>query len=115
MLARLFSYSCWGLGVSLTLGSCVVPDLGQECYVTPGASDSQRKLELDQCLKAADDVLILRRDIDILFMIDNSPSMSPKQQALAQNIPRFIQKIDATGANYHVGVITSDVGALPAD
>jgi len=28
------------------------------------------------------------RNIDILFMIDNSPSMDPKQTALANNFPR---------------------------
>ena len=37
--------------------------------------------------------------------------MTPKQKALANNIPKFIQKIDATGANHHVGIATSDVGS----
>lgn len=49
-------------------------------------------------------------DVDILFMIDNSPSMSPKQRALATNISKFIQIIEATGANYNIGITTSDVG-----
>ncbi|MGC9983387.1 MAG: hypothetical protein ABSF35_07120, partial [Polyangia bacterium] len=31
------------------------------------------------------------REVDILFMIDNSPSMDPKQQALAANFPKMIQ------------------------
>lgn len=52
--------------------------------------------------------------LDILFVIDNSPSMAPLQEALAYNIPRFLEKIDATGADYHVGITTSDVGGLPA-
>ena len=34
-----------------------------------------------------------------------------QQKALAKNIPLFIQKIDETGANYHVGIATSDVGS----
>ncbi len=54
------------------------------------------------------------RDLDILFLIDNSPSMSPKQKALALAIPQFIQTIDATGADYHVGIATSDVGSYTA-
>jgi hypothetical protein len=52
----------------------------------------------------------LHKDVDILFLIDNSPSMSPKQKVLAGAIPRFIDDIEATNANYHVGIITSDLG-----
>lgn len=51
------------------------------------------------------------RGLDVLFLIDNSPSMAPKQHALAVNIPRFIQRIDAAGLDYHVGIATSDVGS----
>lgn len=104
----------FGLGFPLLLTACVQPDLGQACAVSPGASAAERNEELSRCLKTADEVIVTRRDLDVLFMIDNSPSMSPKQKALAQNIPRFIEKIDATGANYHVGIVTSDVGTLPA-
>ena len=53
----------------------------------------------------------MKKDVDILFVIDNSPSMSPKQSALAKNIPKFIQRIDGTGTNYHIGFATSDVGS----
>lgn len=56
----------------------------------------------------------LRLDLDILFMIDNSPGMSPKQRALAANISKFIAAIEATGANYHIGITTSDVGTETA-
>jgi hypothetical protein len=55
----------------------------------------------------------LAKDLDILFVIDNSTSMSPKQRAIAQAIPAFMKKIDETGANYHIGVVTTDVGTLP--
>lgn len=51
-----------------------------------------------------------RRELDILFMIDNSPSMSPKQRTLATYIAKFIQTIDAADANYHIGITTSDIG-----
>lgn len=56
----------------------------------------------------------LRRDLDVLFLIDNSPSMSPKQGALTKNIPKFIKQLDATGANYHIGIATSDIGSNTA-
>ena len=55
----------------------------------------------------------LRKDVDILFVIDNSPSMSPKQKVLATAIPQFISTIDATGANYQVGIVTTDLGYNP--
>src|SRR6185436_16741299 len=32
-----------------------------------------------------------QQELDVLFVIDNSPSMAPKQRALAEAIPRFIQ------------------------
>jgi hypothetical protein len=54
------------------------------------------------------------RSVDILFVIDNSPSMDPKQQALAQNFPKMIealQKLEGGLPDIHVGVVSSDMGA----
>jgi hypothetical protein len=55
-----------------------------------------------------------KRDIDILFLIDDSPSMSDKQDNLRRNFPTFIKKLqDIPGGlpNVHIGVATSDLGA----
>jgi hypothetical protein len=58
-----------------------------------------------------------RDKVDLLFMIDDSPSMAPKQAELKQRFVQFVQVIQDIGqvtpADYHVGVITSDVGAGP--
>ncbi len=59
------------------------------------------------------------RDVDILFMIDNSPSMDQEQTGLARNFPKFIselQKIPGpTGApelpNVRIAIVSSDMGA----
>ncbi len=54
--------------------------------------------------------------LDILFVIDNSGSMSDKQGHLAQSFPTFIQKLEALPdglPDVHLGVVTSDLGALP--
>jgi len=59
------------------------------------------------------------REVDILFMIDNSPSMDPKQTRLAQNFPSMIQVLqqipDPSGGvslpDVHIGVISSDMGS----
>jgi len=53
------------------------------------------------------------REVDILFMIDNSPSMDPKQQRLADNFSKMIQALlqipDGSGVvpslpDVHIGV-----------
>jgi hypothetical protein len=54
------------------------------------------------------------RAVDILFMVDNSPSMDPKQEALARAFPKMIeslQKLPGGLPDVHIGVISSDMGA----
>jgi hypothetical protein len=55
----------------------------------------------------------LNNKADILFMIDNSNSMEPKQTSLKQYFPNFIQPLKdlPTKPDLHLGIITSDVGA----
>ena len=54
------------------------------------------------------------RQWDILFLIDNSPSMAGKQAALARNLPRMIQALQWLPGglpDVHIGVVSSDMGA----
>ena len=58
----------------------------------------------------------LKDKVDILFMIDNSPSMAPKQAQLKSDFPNLIKVLDDFKAKghpawYHIGVVTSDLGA----
>jgi hypothetical protein len=58
----------------------------------------------------------LEKDIDILFVIDNSNSMAEEQQNLSQNFPKLIEALRSQSLgnkipNVHIGVITSDLGA----
>jgi hypothetical protein len=56
------------------------------------------------------------RDIDIVFMVDNSPSMQQEQDNLRRNFPAFIdelKKIPGGLPSLHIGVISSDLGAGP--
>ena len=58
----------------------------------------------------------LNRDIDILWVIDDSGSMEQEQQSLAANFPAFIsvlESIEGGLPNIHMGVISSDMGTLP--
>lgn len=49
------------------------------------------------------------RDVDILFVIDNSGSMAEEQARLARNFPTFISALDGMGADYRIGITTTDV------
>ena len=54
------------------------------------------------------------RDVDILFMVDNSPSMEQEQGNLRKNFPVFMQQLEGIPGglpNVHVGVVSSDLGA----
>jgi hypothetical protein len=60
----------------------------------------------------------VRNKVDLLFVIDDSPSMAPKQVELKARFPEFVKAIDRLGSggskvSYHIGVITTDVGAGP--
>ncbi len=55
-----------------------------------------------------------RRDIDILFVIDDSGSMLGEQTSLADNFDRFIavlEGIEGGLPNVHIGVVSTNVGA----
>lgn len=63
--------------------------------------------------------------MDILFVIDNSGSMSDEQMNLAQNFPLFVDVLDDSGLDYRVGITTtgmdyqwemwSPIGPIPND
>ena len=101
-------------GLALSLGACASNQVGSPCPVPEKGTAAEKTAALNHCLGQIGTEIVdtrLKKDVDILFLIDNSPSMAPKQKAMANAIPQFIKIIDATGANYHVGIATSDVGS----
>jgi hypothetical protein len=59
----------------------------------------------------------VNRDIDLLFLVDDSPSMGDKQSNLADNFPEFInvlKEIPGGLPNVHIAVVTSDMGTKGA-
>jgi hypothetical protein len=59
----------------------------------------------------------VNRDIDILFVIDDSPSMLDKQTNLKNNFPNFINVLNTIEGglpNVHLGVVSSDMGTKGA-
>ncbi len=47
-------------------------------------------------------------ETDILFVIDNSCSMSDNQNQLALNFPTFMEFFEGSGLDYHIGAISTD-------
>ena len=56
--------------------------------------------------------LAVNKDVDLLFIIDNSGSMGEEQANLAANFGTFIEQLEAPDveANYRIGITTSDNG-----
>jgi hypothetical protein len=50
--------------------------------------------------------------VDILFVSDNSASMSPVQAKLKDNFAGFIQNLDSKKINYRVAVTTTDLASV---
>ncbi len=58
----------------------------------------------------------INRNLDILFVIDNSGSMREEQASLVANFNRFINvlsNIEGGLPNVHIGVVSTDIGAGP--
>src|SRR6478609_8924412 len=58
--------------------------------------------------------LIANRNVDVLFVIDNSASMQISQANLARDFPSFTSALQALPGglpNIHVAVVSSDMGA----
>lgn len=49
--------------------------------------------------------------VDILFVDDNSGSMSFEQQHMANRFSNFISSLDAQGLDYRIGITTTDVAS----
>jgi hypothetical protein len=56
--------------------------------------------------------LTVNKDVDILFVIDNSGSMAEEQATLAANFSSFIEVLERpeVSANYRIGITTTDNG-----
>jgi hypothetical protein len=48
--------------------------------------------------------------VDVLFMVDNSPSMVDEQSKLAARAREFMKQMIVSTVDYHVGVVSSDFG-----
>lgn len=92
--------------VSLMAAACnpdfaVNPDLPIQ-----GAGDAP---SLDTPHKTDKIVQVTKPEVDILWVVDNSCSMSEEQQKLTQAFPEFIKFFLDSGLDWHIGIISTDV------
>lgn len=103
MLAILSSWGCSrpGGAAGSSDGGATGDDSADGLVDTSGGDDEGVTVEL-----------AAKREVDILFVIDNSGSMGDEQGLLAQNFPTFIDVLEApeVKANYRIGVTTTDNG-----
>ncbi len=48
-------------------------------------------------------------EVDILWVVDNSNSMADEQEAIAEKFESFITHVEEANADFHIGVITTDL------
>ncbi len=99
------AFLSFGLAWILALGGCP-----GESEFTP--RDLALEIDLSQSTFYGCDM------VDILFVIDNSNTMLEEQGNLINNFPQFIQRIEAIEPpikSYHLGVISTDLGAGSID
>ncbi len=71
--------------------------------VIPNAPEAINPVQVDRIVQVA------QPQVDILFVVDNSCSMSEEQALLANNFPVFMEYFLGSGLDYHIGVTTTDV------
>jgi hypothetical protein len=70
-----------------------------------------KPVELDgSSVKTVPVSLDVNRKVDVLLILDNSGSMGEEQANLAANFGPFIEKLEAAGADYRIGITTTDIG-----
>src|SRR6185436_7099311 len=64
---------------------------------------------VEQTYKFSYDVSIPERQVDILFVDDNSASMAVEQQKMGTRFPTFLQSL--AGLKYRIAITTTDISA----
>ena len=99
-----FSSAALLCALFLPLSACLEREVAQ---VEPRQSvEQEQEIDVD-----------INRDLDILFVIDNSLSMEQEQDSLASNFGRFINvlnNIEGGLPNVHIGVASTDLAQAPA-
>lgn len=92
------------------LGACF-------CLVQLGCSNQATNFALPSTEQNFGQVITYNNKVDILFIIDNSTSMSQHQQRLAAKVPDMISSLNSLKMDYHVAVtsttMTTNLASYP--
>ncbi len=57
----------------------------------------------------------INRDVDLLFVVDNTDSITDEQHALVMAFPRLVSRLASAGPlpNLHIGLVSTDLGVGP--
>jgi hypothetical protein len=64
--------------------------------------------ELESPTRTDEIVQLTTPSADVLWVVDNSSSMSDNQRALTDNFPVFFDWFLGSGLDYHIGVVSTD-------
>jgi hypothetical protein len=82
-----------------------------------GHTDDAAPMRPDAAYAEVETRPTLSRDVDILFVVDDSGSMRQEQESLANNAQRFVdvlQQLEGGLPNIHLGFVSSNVGTGPS-
>lgn len=102
--------------LSAGLPACTPPIQSTPCAIPKDATHAQIQAAFDNCFAAESENFVDNRytiEVDILFVTDNSASMTAKQRFLAEQLPVFFERIQSSRSHAHIGVITTDIGTTP--
>lgn len=105
------------LNLALLAGGCGAPELGSLCAPPADATPEQKLAAVCACQHGLSEdwsSFYRRRRLDLLFVVSNTSSMVKKQLALAQALPPLLSLLEGDDLDYHIGVVSTDVGSWMA-
>lgn len=97
----------WMFVGSLLLGACSEYNIA----APPSAFGEPNPAGLSNPTNTDKIVQVTTPSVDVLWVVDNSGSMSDNQRALADNFPLFMDYFLGSGLDYHIGVVSTDMDA----
>lgn len=112
-----FSFRLGLLYLLFTAAGCTSSEVGAQCPLPAPATPEQQQAALCACQHGVSELIsdtYRWKKLDLLFVVGNTPSMVKKQQGLAAILPGLLSALDDRHADYHIGVVSTDVGSWTA-
>jgi hypothetical protein len=97
--------------VLLALAALLCGVVLSACSEVSPKKDPKPRIKPDEKVQDLGETVVFNPSVDILFVIDDSGSMSGHQRNLSRNVDLFVNELQNNQIlDYHIGVITSTVG-----